>query len=130
EGVGGVMVPIADRFDVRDLIVALGLPVLIVGRPALGGVNHALLTVEALRQRGILIVGIVLNQPAGGGSSVHDHLQQESTVALLRERLDIPVLGPLRYEAVLEHEWKQGVGRIAEDPVMQELAGLLRAIGP
>ncbi|MBM4123661.1 MAG: dethiobiotin synthase [Nitrospira sp.] len=129
EGVGGVMVPIAEGFDVRDLIARLGLPVLIVGRAALGGVNHALLTVEALQQRGIPVLAILLNRPAGARASTHGRLQEESTAALLRKRHDIPLLGPLRHEPLLEQDWTQGVTRIAADPVIRELAGLVTAAG-
>jgi dethiobiotin synthetase len=41
--------------------VAFGLPVVIVARPGLGTINHALLTVSVLQERGITISGIVIN---------------------------------------------------------------------
>src|SRR5689334_24449126 len=40
EGVGGLMVPLSEEMDVRELIAILGLPAVVVGRTALGGVNH------------------------------------------------------------------------------------------
>jgi len=49
EGIGGVLVPITEGSDVRDLISQMDLPVLVVGRASIGGVNHALLTIEAAR---------------------------------------------------------------------------------
>jgi dethiobiotin synthetase len=64
EGAGGLLVPLTPRETYADLAVALGLPVLVVARAGLGTVNHVALTVEALRRRGLLLHGIVLNRTA------------------------------------------------------------------
>jgi dethiobiotin synthetase len=62
EGVGGLLVPLtADGYLVRDLIVALGLPAIVVARPGLGTINHTLLTVEAARAAGIDVRAVVLS---------------------------------------------------------------------
>jgi len=61
EGAGGLLVPLADDFDLADLAVALGLPLVIVARAGLGTVNHTLLTIEAARARGLELAGVVLN---------------------------------------------------------------------
>ncbi|WP_431090890.1 dethiobiotin synthase [Paenibacillus sp. 8b26] len=61
EGAGGVAVPLTDDALVIDLISALHIPVLIVARSGLGTINHTLLTVSFLQQRGIPIVGIIMN---------------------------------------------------------------------
>lgn len=61
EGVGGLMVPLRDDYLVRDLILDLGLPAVIVADPSLGTINHTLLTVEALRSVGVEIATIALN---------------------------------------------------------------------
>ena len=50
EGVGGVMVPMDEKFLVRDMIRWLGLPAVVVARPGLGTINHTALTVAALRK--------------------------------------------------------------------------------
>ena len=60
EGVGGLLVPLNDRHDVRDLAVALGLPVVIAARPGLGTINHTLLTIEAARAVALPVAGVVL----------------------------------------------------------------------
>ncbi len=44
-----------------DLIKNLDLKVIIVARSGLGTINHTLLTVEALRNRGLKIIGVVMN---------------------------------------------------------------------
>jgi dethiobiotin synthetase len=61
EGVGGLLVPIAPGYDVRDLASALGLPLVVVARPGLGTISHTLLTLEAARRAGLRVAGVVLN---------------------------------------------------------------------
>ena len=60
EGVGGLMVPIAEGYDVRALAVDVGLPVVVAARPGLGTVNHSLLTLEAARAHGLEVAAVVL----------------------------------------------------------------------
>jgi dethiobiotin synthetase len=59
EGVGGLLVPFGD-FDVRDLALELGLPLVVAARPGLGTINHALLTIEAARRSGLDVRAVVL----------------------------------------------------------------------
>lgn len=61
EGAGGVRVPLATGFEVIDLIEQSGLPALVVARPNLGTINHTLLTVSALQDRQIPVVGVVVS---------------------------------------------------------------------
>jgi dethiobiotin synthetase len=60
EGVGGLLVPIAPEYSVRDLAADLGLPLVIAARPGLGTINHTLLTVEAARAHGLEVRAIVI----------------------------------------------------------------------
>jgi dethiobiotin synthetase len=60
EGVGGLLVPIADDYSVRDLAVDLGLPLVVAARSGLGTINHTLLTVESARAAGLRVAGIVM----------------------------------------------------------------------
>lgn len=62
EGAGGFCSPLASDGLNADLAVSLGLPVLVVVADRLGCISHALLTVEAIRRRGLTLAGIVLNQ--------------------------------------------------------------------
>ncbi len=66
EGVGGWAVPLAWSFGVPELAEALGLPVLLVAADRLGTLNHTLLTVAAIRSRGLPLAGVVLNRGPGG----------------------------------------------------------------
>ncbi len=87
EGVGGFRVPLADGFDTADLAVALGLPVVLVVGLRLGCLNHALLTAEAIRARGLVLTGWV-------GSVIDPQmLALEANIETLRARLDAPLLG-------------------------------------
>jgi len=60
EGVGGLLVPLSEDYSVRDLAVALGLPLLIAARPGLGTINHTLLTLQAARAAGLDVRAVVL----------------------------------------------------------------------
>ena len=60
EGVGGLLVPLAPGYAVRDLAADLGLPLVVAARPGLGTINHTLLTVEAARAAGLDVRAIVL----------------------------------------------------------------------
>lgn len=61
EGVGGFRVPLIDGWDTADMAVDLALPVIVVVGMRLGCINHALLTAEAIRSRGLQMVGWVAN---------------------------------------------------------------------
>ncbi len=61
EGAGGILVPLNDRTFMTDLMAKFGLPAVIVARAELGTINHTLLTVEALRARGLAVAGVVMN---------------------------------------------------------------------
>jgi len=93
EGAGGFRVPLAEALDGADLAMALGLPVVLVVGLRLGCLNHALLTAEAIRARGLVLAGWV-------GSTIDPHmLALQSNVDTLRRRLDAPLLGVLPHLA-------------------------------
>ncbi len=58
EGAGGVLVPLSQQLLYADLFVRWGLPVILAARTELGTINHSLLSIEALRARGVEIAGI------------------------------------------------------------------------
>ncbi len=62
EGAGGFYSPLASGVLNADLAAILPLPVLLVANDCLGAINHTLLTVEAIKRRGLALVGVVLNQ--------------------------------------------------------------------
>ena len=59
EGAGGLLVPLNERHTMADLAVHLALPVILLSRHYLGSINHTLLSLEVLRQRGIPCAGVI-----------------------------------------------------------------------
>jgi len=68
EGAGGVLVSLTDRQLMIDLMARLALPAVLVARSGLGTINHTLLSLMALRSRGLAIAGVVLNGPPNPGN--------------------------------------------------------------
>lgn len=58
EGAGGVLVPLTRSLVYADMFARWGAPVVLVARTALGTINHSLLSIEALRSRGVPILGV------------------------------------------------------------------------
>jgi dethiobiotin synthase len=63
EGAGGLMVPITDEAYMIDLAADLDLPIILVARSTLGTINHTLLSIEAIRRRGLPLAGVVITGP-------------------------------------------------------------------
>ena len=61
ETAGGLMVPLTRNFLQIDQIKKWNLPVILVCKSSLGTLNHTLLSIEALKQRNIEILGLVVN---------------------------------------------------------------------
>lgn len=93
EGVGGLLVPITQHYSVADLALEIGLPLIIVSRFRLGTLNHTLLTVNAARQHGLKIKGIILNRQESGD---FDNVEKQQG-KLIEELSDIPILGIAPY---------------------------------
>ena len=86
EGAGGWLVPIAAEKLMADLAAALALPVIVVVANRLGCINHALLTIESIRSRGLKCRGLILNSMARESASGLENR------ALLEEFTDVPIL--------------------------------------
>lgn len=128
EGAGGLHVPITGTINGLDLMQRMGLPVIVVGQSGLGGVNHALLTLAALRQRKIPIVALVLNQRWPVRTKIA-RVQEQSTVTLLRRFAKVPVVGPLPYSLNVKRNWNEGMIQLAWAVEIMTLASLVSACG-
>jgi dethiobiotin synthetase len=60
EGVGGLLVPLTPEYLIRDFARELALPLIVAARPALGTINHTLLTLQAARLAGLTVASVVL----------------------------------------------------------------------
>jgi dethiobiotin synthetase len=87
EGVGGFIVPLTATFDTAMLAQQLALPVILVVGMRLGCQSHALLTVEAIRARGLHLAGWVANMVDPAMS------WPEENLAALAARIPAPLLG-------------------------------------
>ncbi|MCU0640500.1 MAG: dethiobiotin synthase [Candidatus Margulisbacteria bacterium] len=91
EGIGGVMVPLTDKLLVVDLIKKLKIPVIIVARAGLGTINHTLLTVAALRQKKVPILGIIINGYRGKERS------EKTNAEIIGQLTKLPIIAKLRW---------------------------------
>jgi dethiobiotin synthetase len=89
EGVGGLLVPLDGEHDIRDLAVALGLPLVIAARPGLGTINHTLLTIEAARSAELDVRAVVLT-PWPAEPTVMQRSNRETIAA--RGKVEVAVL--------------------------------------
>ncbi len=93
EGAGGLLVPLGPSHRVVDLVEQLGHALLVVGRTALGTINHTSMTVECALRRSIPVAGIVLSQTEGA-STAGDLGKNRAAI----ERFTgVPVLGCLPF---------------------------------
>lgn len=128
EGVGGVHVPITPTADVLDLIVRMKASVVVVGRSGLGGVNHAVLTLNVLRQRKVPVLALVLNRTRPAQTAVTKR-QERSTIRLLHEYAHAPVLGPLPYVPDMKTQFEEALFMLAKNGKMKQLTKLVLASG-
>jgi len=124
EGAGGVYTPITKTLSLLDLIYNMKLPAIVVGQSGLGGINHALLTLDALRLRHIPIVALVLNQLQPSRTKT-TRTQEQSTVNLLQRLAGVPVVGPLPYHVTVNRRSDEGLARLVETAPIKKLARLV-----
>ena len=106
ETAGGLLVPLRRDWLQIDQLAAWGLPVLLVARSGLGTLNHTLLSVQALRQRSIPLLGLVLNGPL--------HPDNPATLAALAQApvlAQLPPLEPLTASGLAAQWQAQDLGR-------------------
>lgn len=62
EGAGGLAVPITDTFMAIDYVESRRLPLILVTNGVLGSINHTVLSLEAVRARGIELAAVIYNE--------------------------------------------------------------------
>jgi dethiobiotin synthetase len=86
EGAGGVFVPLNETDSVIDLIKK-DYKTIVVSKHYLGSINHTLLTIEALKNKNITIVGIVFNGE-----------ENKSSEEIILKKTGIPCIGRIAQE--------------------------------
>ncbi len=87
EGAGGWRAPLNDTQDMADLCIQLQLPVILVADVRLGWINHTLLSVESIMQRGIELAGWIANQRSPEMPCLQENIEA------LEQRIPAPLLG-------------------------------------
>jgi len=100
EGAGGVCVPLTDHLLTIDLVARLHLPAVVVVRNGLGCINHALLTLEALRARQIPLLGLIVNHTSPDGDA---RILQDNP-RIIEQLSGVPVLGSMPYLPIPDAE--------------------------
>ena len=108
EGAGGIFVPLNEKNTIIDLIQS-DYKVIIVSRHYLGSINHTLLTIEAIRNRGFEVAGIIFS-----GS------ENKSTESLILNKTGIKCIGRIDEEPYFD----QNVIREYADLFKDNLLGL------
>lgn len=90
EGTGGVLVPVNRGTLLIDIVKDLGMSALLVVGNKIGAINHALLSIEALKKRGVPLIGIVFNDLPGTKKLILDDNRK-----LIGEMSGVTVFGGL-----------------------------------
>lgn len=97
EGAGGALVPVTRTLLYADLFARWSRPVVIVARTGLGTINHSLLTIGALRARGVAILGIAFS-----GDAVEDSERTIADIGHVKRLGRLPRLGSLTPDALAD----------------------------
>ena len=97
EGAGGALVPITRTTLYADLFAHWQIPVIVCARTALGTINHSLLTIEALRAR-----GVPLHSLAFLGDAVEDSEAIIAEISGVRRLGRLPIIDPLNSETLAD----------------------------
>ncbi len=93
EGAGGLLTPVTNEKTMADLALLLNLPVIIVADSRLGAINHASLTVESARMRGLEAAGIILNNTTPPG----DEPDRAYNRREIERATNLPVFGEIPF---------------------------------
>jgi dethiobiotin synthetase len=97
EGAGGALVPIRDDLLFADLFARWGLPVVLAARTALGTINHTLLSIQALRSRGVPILGVAFI-----GEAIENTEATIARIGQVRRLGRLPILPEVSADALRE----------------------------
>jgi len=95
-----VRVPLTIEFDLLDLAVEFGLPVVIVARPNLGTINHTLMTIDCIRAAELKIAGVVIN----GFNATKATVAEETADHVIAQCSGVNVLSVVPFDETVDIE--------------------------
>ncbi|HEY9092947.1 dethiobiotin synthase [Parasphingorhabdus sp.] len=95
EGAGGALVPVNDDLLFADLFALWKLPVIIAASTRLGTINHSLMTIEALRSRGVPVHGIAFI-----GDEIKDSQDTICRIGKVKQLGRLPIIADLSAQAL------------------------------
>lgn len=124
EGVGGISAPLTDNYLVKDFFCDMKLPVIIVVKPLLGNVNHAVLSAYYAQHEGLKVLGFIVNSWDEENAGV----LERSNLYYYEKLTGLPVLGrlPVLNKALLTGPDMLEAGKIAAENIdLQHIYKLL-----
>ena len=91
EGAGGIFVPINNTETIADLIQP-DYKVIVVSRHYLGSINHTLLTIEVLKNKNIIVAGIIFNGE-----------KNEASESIILSKTGVNFIGRLEQEPYIDN---------------------------
>ena len=113
EGIGGILVPLTENESIADFAKRANLPLIIVSTPALGTLNHTLLTVMACKKLRLKIAGIILNK-----TSKKPDMVEQKTAPILERLTNIKVLAQIPFSKQANYV---SIGKLVEEKLDIEM---------
>ncbi|HNP20248.1 MAG TPA: dethiobiotin synthase [Fulvivirga sp.] len=95
EGAGGCMVPINNHEFMIDLVPKFGAEIILVSNLYLGSINHTILTLELIKQRGYTLKAIIFNGPSN--SATEDIIMKNTSAPCL---IKIPQMDQVNQKSI------------------------------
>lgn len=96
EGAGGWRLPLSSSLWMPDVVSSLNLDVIVVVGMRLGCLNHAMLTVDAIKRDGLTVKGWVANQLSA------DMRVYQENLDTLKEAIDAPLIAEVPFDSSAE----------------------------
>ena len=129
EGAGGLLTPLNETENLLDVFALVNAPFILVAANKLGMINHALLSLNLLRARGLPVLGFILTWTGREGDSDLDRRIRDDNVETLSRMSGLPCLAKLPFIRELqsldllvrERGWEQSTQLLMRSPLMDML---------
>ena len=123
EGAGGLLTPLNERETLADCFALLDASLLLVTANKLGAVNHALLSIECARMRGLALRGVIMNDPAPAAGELEAAIRDDNG-AIIGALGRVPCLARVPYLAGLTDTKEADTERNGAGPCSLEADGV------